>query len=210
LSPNRIKAAVKTTKSVRPSGNKNDVSVRSRSISQHSGQRYRSRSAHECNERGSSGAHRANCTAAQEIFQPFDVNQASNSALGMNSRRTSNEPASTRLENRAKKSRDNSIKIGEGDKSKPKIKKMPSSTRNVTNITPKVSNQRVLVTENTTDRKRPMSKNKAAESTGVSKTANNAKAKLKNLQNKKSNQRLAKLEKMYQELTEIEAKNPKM
>ena len=87
---------------------------------------------------------------------------------------------------------------------------MPSSTRNVTNITPKVSNQRVLVTENTTDRKRPMSKNKAAESTGVSKTANNAKAKLKNLQNKKSNQRLAKLEKMYQELTEIEAKNPKM
>ena len=33
-----------------------------------------------------------------------------------------------------------------------------------------------------------------------------AKQKLKNLQNKKSNQRLAKLEKMYQELTEIEAK----
>ena len=102
------------------------------------------------------------------------------------------------------------MRISEGEKLKPKIKKIPSSTRNNTNITPKVNNQRVLVTENTTDRKRSFQKNKPAESTGVSKTANNAKAKLKNLQSKKSNQRLVKLEKMYQELTDIEAKNPKI
>lgn len=34
-----------------------------------------------------------------------------------------------------------------------------------------------------------------------------AKTKLKTFQNKKSNQRLAKLEKMYQELTDMEQKN---
>lgn len=45
---------------------------------------------------------------------------------------------------------------------------------------------------------------KVENSAGVASKA--AKQKLKNLQNKKSNQRLAKLEKMYQELTEIEAK----
>jgi len=45
---------------------------------------------------------------------------------------------------------------------------------------------------------------KVENSAGVA--SKTAKQKLKNLQNKKSNQRLAKLEKMYQELTEIEAK----
>ena len=37
-----------------------------------------------------------------------------------------------------------------------------------------------------------------------------AKKKLKNLQDKKSNNRLARLEKMYQELTEIESKGQKL
>ena len=43
--------------------------------------------------------------------------------------------------------------------------------------------------------------------TSLGAASKTAKQKLKNMQSKKSNQRLAKLEKMYQELTEIEAKN---
>jgi len=40
----------------------------------------------------------------------------------------------------------------------------------------------------------------------VGTSGNQAKKKLKNLQNKKQNVRLARLEKMYHELTEIDAK----
>ena len=84
--------------------------------------------------------------------------------------------------------------------------------RNNNNTTPKMNNSRIAAETIEKKPSRSSQKHSAkqqAESTGVSKTANNAKAKLKNLQSKKSNQRLAKLEKMYQELTEIEAKSTK-
>ena len=144
LSPNKMKGVVKTTKSTfgpsaRPSASKNnDISVRSRSISNHSG-RVRSRSVHDYADRNSSGAHKANCTAAQEIFQPFDVNHTSTSALGYNSRRSSNVPNSTRVQDKSsKKKLVNSSAIIEEEK-KPQKKKIPVTTRN-TSVTPKVSN----------------------------------------------------------------------
>ena len=85
----------------------------------------RSRSVHDFADRNSSGAHKANCTAAQEIFQPFDVNQSSTSNIGYNSRRSSNVPNSQRAQERINRKID---KIEEEKKAQKK--KAPVTTRN--------------------------------------------------------------------------------
>ena len=124
LSPNKIKATVKTTKSA--TGHVVQT-IREQQQRSNKSNRKRSKSCHEQQDRSGSGAHRANCTAAQEIFQPFDVNQTSTSQLGFNSRRSSNAPGSVRVVDKSAKKRPEISTVEEEKKQVGLKKRIPTN-----------------------------------------------------------------------------------